>query len=109
MKYIAKPVEVDAFKIVSIGAPDEAGSLTVEIDGVYQGHDTVHCTQAMLARMKPQLGDYVVIQSDGYVYLNPKDVFERKYRPAQSENEQAFKKSLGVGRIEGSLKKSTAK
>ena len=27
-------------------------------------------------------GDYWVIQPDSYVYLNPKDVFERKYRAA---------------------------
>ena len=39
----------------------------------------------MCARMIPQVGDYWVIQSDGYVYLNPKDVFERKYRPLQEQ------------------------
>jgi len=39
----------------------------------------------MIARFEPQLGDYWVIQEDGYVYLNPKEVFERKYSPVESE------------------------
>lgn len=33
----------------------------------------------MISRFIPQAADYWVIQEDGYVYLNPKDVFERKY------------------------------
>jgi hypothetical protein len=33
-----------------------------------------------LARHIAVAGDYVVTQEDGYMYLNPKDVFERKYR-----------------------------
>lgn len=39
-------------------------------------------TPEMCSRMLPKEGDYIVTQSDGYVYLNPKEVFERKYRPA---------------------------
>lgn len=37
-------------------------------------------TSEMQARYIPKAGDYWVIQSDGYEYLNPKEVFERKYR-----------------------------
>ena len=33
----------------------------------------------MLARYHPQIDDYLVIQEDGYTYVNPKSVFERKY------------------------------
>ena len=36
----------------------------------------------MVARMNPVPGDYWMKQADGYVCLNPKDVFERKYHPA---------------------------
>jgi len=32
--------------------------------------------------MEPKIGDYWVIRSDGYIYLNPKTVFERKHSPA---------------------------
>jgi hypothetical protein len=35
----------------------------------------------MLARLVPEVGDYLVTQEDGYEYFNPKYVFERKYRP----------------------------
>lgn len=34
----------------------------------------------MMARYTPVVGDYWVVQEDGYIYLNPRDVFERKYQ-----------------------------
>ncbi|MBK5570106.1 MAG: hypothetical protein I8N66_27295 [Ensifer sp. SSB1] len=33
----------------------------------------------MTSRYVPVAGDFVVTQEDGYVYLNPRDVFTRKY------------------------------
>lgn len=75
-KYRARPVEVEAHEIVSVASernPD--GSLCVAIsNGV-----NVLASAEMLARITPSVGDYWVVQSDGYVYLNPKEVFERKY------------------------------
>ena len=41
--------------------------------------------QGMVARYTPVAGDYWIVQSDGYEYLNPKEVFERKYE-AMKEN-----------------------
>lgn len=75
MKYIANPVEVDAFKIVGVGEKKEEGTHLALDNG-----ENVIATPSMTSRMGPQPGDYWVIQSDGYVYLNPKDVFERKYK-----------------------------
>jgi hypothetical protein len=78
MKYIANPVEVEAQEIVSVGPILEDGSMHCALrDGTNFTAD-----KGMLARFTPSAGDYVVTQADGYVYLNPKDVFERKYRPA---------------------------
>jgi len=34
---------------------------------------------SMTVRYCPVVGDYLVTQADGYEYLNPRDVFERKY------------------------------
>lgn len=79
MKYIANPVEVDAFKIRGIGERAASG-LLMQLEDM----TTVVATPEMLARMTPTVGDYWVIQADGYVYLNPKDVFERKYRPVEN-------------------------
>lgn len=79
MKYQANPVIIEAVAIVSIlphGA-DGSGELYLITD---EGPDVV-ATAEMLARIKPVAGDYVVTQADGYIYLNPKDVFERKYSP----------------------------
>lgn len=38
-------------------------------------------SSSMTSRHVPVPGDYLVTQEDGYEYLNPKDVFERKYAP----------------------------
>jgi len=78
MKYIANPVEVEAWKIQNITRRGD-GSLNLLLEGasIPEVADL-----PMLARYIPKVGDYWVIQSDGYVYLNPKEVFERKYSPA---------------------------
>ena len=76
MKYVANPVEVEALKIFDV-FPNHDGSFFLTFDN----GGTNNATKEMCSRMSPAVGDYWVIQSDGYVYLNPKDVFERKYRP----------------------------
>ncbi len=87
MKYQANPVHVEAHEIVSVGAVfamktiqrdgsvDEEGSCHLAL----RNGQNVKADARMLARMTPVPGDYWVIQSDGYVYLNPKEVLERKY------------------------------
>jgi hypothetical protein len=77
MKYIANPVVVDAWKITFVGDTwADTGDVYLEMEN--NGH--MYASREMCARMTPKVGDYVVMQSDQYVYLNPKDVFERKYR-----------------------------
>ena len=75
MIYRANPVTVYAHQIVDVGdlMPDGSRHCAL-LDG-----RNVVATKEMLARMTPAPGDYWVIQMDGYVYLNPKEVFERKY------------------------------
>lgn len=79
-KYIANPVEVEAFQLVTVGpvADQSSNERNLKLDN----GDWVQAGVEMMSRMTPQVGDYWVIQSDGYVYLNPKDVFERRYRLA---------------------------
>lgn len=77
MKYQANPVIVDAFQIAAIGEYELGVGTPLTLDS----GENVVATFAMTTRMTPVAGDYWVIQSDGYIYLNPKDVFERKYRP----------------------------
>lgn len=84
MKYIANPVEVDAWPIEQIEQvpagplPGHDGRANLRLsDGFW-----VTATPEMLSRITPKVGDYYVVQSDGYVYLNPKEVFSRKYRRA---------------------------
>ena len=78
-KYQANPVIVDAYKIVKVGAklPD------IGIQCVLDDGRLVMADEGMIARMTPVIGDYWVVQEDGYTYLNPKDVFERKYGPVE--------------------------
>ena len=97
-KYIANPVEVDAFVIVDTNAwrsdRDRADSTqTVQTlwikleDGRMLDRSKLPLGE-MTARMWPKVGDYLVIQSDGYQYLNPKEVFERKYRRVELDAHQ---------------------
>lgn len=76
--YRANPVEVEAFEIVSVaGMTNPDGSLNLALSN----GTNVSAHPDMLARITPALGDYWVVQEDGYVYLNPKLVFQRKYSP----------------------------
>lgn len=84
MRYVANPVVVDAFKITHVGPlADQGGDFRVL---TLEGGRLVQADKEMMSRMTPQVGDYWVIQSDGYIYLNPKDVFERKYSPEKLFN-----------------------
>lgn len=85
MKYQANPVIVDAFVIREIRqcSADAANSFDLVITDDHAPDQEVIATPEMCSRMQPKLGDYWVIQSDGYAYLNPKDVFERKYSPVE--------------------------
>jgi hypothetical protein len=80
-KYIANPVEVDAFEITHVEpvvhTPRRVGIPLRLDDGTH-----VIASPEMTSRITPKVGDYWVVQSDGYIYLNPKDVFERKYHSA---------------------------
>lgn len=75
MKYVANPVVVTAHVIKKI-----AHSLTMATFLYLDNDECVQVTPEMLCRFKLEVGDYWVQQEDGYEYLNPKEVFERKYR-----------------------------
>lgn len=79
MRYVANPVEVDAWKIVKLVEENARFELLLELEG---RTDHVLATKEMMSRMTPKVGDYWVVQADGYVYLNPAHVFETKYSPA---------------------------
>lgn len=80
MQYQAKPVRVEAHRIVRVGAIHRDGNQYLALEN----GENVTASSEMRARMEPVPGDYWVIQADGYIYLNPKDVFERKYSPVES-------------------------
>lgn len=87
--HIANPVRVQATRI------EEVTDITDRSEGKGQSHPDVMLRLAdgsnyransnMTARYVPVAGDYLVRQEDGYEYLNPKDVFERKYRAIGAE------------------------
>lgn len=85
MKYQANPVIVDAFTIVDAGEMDKDGNIPLALDN----GENVTATNGMSIRYRPVTGDYWVIQSDGYIYLNPKEIFERKYSPCELTPESA--------------------
>lgn len=96
MKFIANPVEVEAFEIFQVnnlrdrpqGQSQSCRLMLVE-PGAMQGPPNMDtlvtgylASPEMTARYWPKVGDYLVRQADGYEYLNPKEVFERKYSRA---------------------------
>lgn len=77
MKYQANPVIVDAYRITEVHEGTKKNPYWIELENGQK----VIATPDMVSRMTPAVDDYWVIQSDGYIYLNPKLVFERKYSP----------------------------
>jgi hypothetical protein len=83
-KWVANPVEVTAYKIWKVSGGNDVFQLEIGNDDK-SDYQTVIATPDMTARMTPKVGDYWVIQSDGYIYLNPKEVFERKYHKKEKQ------------------------
>lgn len=79
--HIANPVRVEAQVIRDVTLSGTDYRLTLE-----DGTEFV-AGPSMTVRHAPQTGDYLVRQDDGYEYLNPKDVFERKYRAIGAQME----------------------
>lgn len=77
MKFQANPIIVEAFKIVEIKDSDSSGLKVLTLENGF----LFLPTPEMLARIAVEIGDYLIQQEDGYIYLNPKKVFERKYSP----------------------------
>lgn len=73
-KYKANPVIVDAFKIEQVVTADNGSCILVLDNG-----RSFTADPGMTARYIPTEGDYFVRQKDGYVYINPREVFELKY------------------------------
>jgi hypothetical protein len=83
--HVANPVHVHAARILKIsdvtrrdpGCGQSSPDLVLLLD---DGRE-FSAGAGMTARHIPQLGDYLVTQEDGYTYLNPAAVFDRKYSP----------------------------
>ena len=81
MEYIANPVRVTALQIVETFSNNDSDGMGLRLeDGSTQA-----ATAGMISRYVPKPGDYLVTQEDGYTYINPREVFERKYHPAGSK------------------------
>lgn len=78
-KYVYRPLEVEGFKITAVDKDDLGYEVFLE------NGDSKYASPEMCARMIPAVGDYWVRQLDGYEYLNPKDVFEKKFIPADEK------------------------
>lgn len=77
MFYVAKPIKVDAYKIIEIG---KQSLIYGTIPMTLEDNSKVVALLEMISRFIPVVGDYWVVQADGYTYLNPKAVFESKYQ-----------------------------
>ena len=81
MKYRANPVIVDGEIIIECSTINSDGTINLTL----QSGRVIKADKGMLARYLPTEGDYFVTQEDGYEYVNPRLVFERKYSPFSDE------------------------
>lgn len=88
--HIANPVRVNAATILDVTySPDDGSNLLRLSDG-----RNFMADNGMCARYEPRVGDYLVTQEDGYEYLNPKDVFERKYSAGTADPTENHRSQL---------------
>lgn len=74
--HVANPVHVRAVQLVEF----EENQRTMAVDAFDADGGRYPLSKEMLARYTPVPGDYLVTQEDGYQYINPREVFERKYQ-----------------------------
>src|SRR5580692_9844021 len=97
--YIANPI-VNAFRINAVfRSPTDPDVSKTGLDiilsrdwrvepktGQNIAHKGMHLGPEMCARYIPEVGDYYVVQFDGYAYIEPKEVFRQKYKK-KSDNQ----------------------
>lgn len=83
MLYRVRPsITVNAFIIEEVRLEEGQDGITLTVRDTETGHTMRKlATLDMVSWMMPRVGDYWVVTSDGYAYLNPGDVFESKYEP----------------------------
>lgn len=85
----ANPIEVEAKVIESIQPLEVGGTLDlafqVGMKLTLEDGTIFNAPKAMFVRYMPKEGDYLVTQADGYRYINPREVFQRKYSPVVTE------------------------
>lgn len=103
--HTANPVKVHATTILEVTdiTKREAGAGQSSPDLMLRLADgrNYEAKAAMTARHLPAPGDYLVTQEDGYEYLNPKDVFERKYSAIPQDTIITFDEFVQYGRDNG--------
>lgn len=82
MRYLANPAIVEAFKIVVIHWSD---AFNRDVNVILDSGQTVTVTRESIARINLKVGDYWVVESDGFAYLIPAEVFEKKYSPLECQ------------------------
>lgn len=90
-KFMGRPVRVDAFPIVGIDHEND-GSMTLHFEGCADLDITP--SDPMLARIELHIGDFLVLQPDGYKYFNPRDVFHRKYMTVTEIEQPALEQGV---------------
>lgn len=73
--YQAKPVNVQAWKIVGMRPPMEDATVLVMLEN---GRERI-IPPAMMARRAPAEGDYLVRHDDGYEHVMKREAFEAAY------------------------------
>lgn len=79
MRYVARPVEVDAHEIIEVRhvVKTKAKSTYLILHGM---PDPVKVTKAMMNRLSPKRGDYLLLHPMDDPQIVAKSIFETRYK-----------------------------
>lgn len=79
-KYVANPVEIEAYEIMSVSPACDNGRVGKPWTVYVQERGWIALDGHMDNR-EPRVGDYLIFRSAEDIYVCPKEVFEEKYSP----------------------------
>jgi hypothetical protein len=75
-QFVAKPLHVQAWQILTV----HRNHIRLDVPAGYD--PDVFLTARQVNSRYPVAGDYYVMLDDGFAFVSPRHVFERKYAPA---------------------------
>lgn len=88
MRYQVRPEHtVEAYEITRVSYDERDMPPTIDYIEDNGDFTVLMLDEGQVSRFHPRVGDFLVVTGDGYKYLNPRDVFIKKYRICEISEE----------------------